>query len=136
MRYIGPAVSIMLVMFLAIGCGDDDEEEELPTTGTISGTVIDADGTPLGNILVDTAPWGGFRQCTNSDGTFTLEGLPLDTDLYVYAGGSDHWCDGGPTNYRKEYWSEVGDLDSATAIMLIAGNEDATGIVFTLEIDG
>ena len=45
MRYIGPAVSIMLVMFLAIGCGDDDEEEELPTTGTISGTVTFM-GTP------------------------------------------------------------------------------------------
>ncbi len=45
MRYVGLAVSVVLVMFLAIGCGDDDEEEELPTTGTISGTVTFM-GTP------------------------------------------------------------------------------------------
>lgn len=103
--------------------------------GTISGTVTDANGTPLGNILVDTAPWGGFGRCTNPDGTFTLEELPLDTALYVYAGGSDHRCDGGPTNYQPEYWNEVGNLDGATAIMLTTGHEDATGIVFTLEIE-
>jgi hypothetical protein len=37
MRYIGTAVSIALVIFLASSCGE--EEEEAPTTGTVSGTV-------------------------------------------------------------------------------------------------
>lgn len=37
MRYIGIAVSMAFVMFLAISCGE--EEEEAPTTGSVSGTI-------------------------------------------------------------------------------------------------
>ena len=49
MRYTGIAVSMVLVMFLAISCGnDDDDNDEMPTTGTISGTVTFVGEPPEG----------------------------------------------------------------------------------------
>ena len=42
MRYIGLGITILLAIFLAIGCGED---EEVPTAGTVSGTITFV-GTP------------------------------------------------------------------------------------------
>jgi hypothetical protein len=47
MRCICLAVSIVFVMFLASGCGEE-EEEQVPTTGTVSGTVTFIGAPPEG----------------------------------------------------------------------------------------
>ena len=44
MRYLGLAISMLLIVFLASSCGEEDEDE-VPTTGTISGTITFM-GTP------------------------------------------------------------------------------------------
>jgi hypothetical protein len=46
MRYIGFAISIVFIMFLASNCGED--EEEARTTGTVSGTVTFVGEPPEG----------------------------------------------------------------------------------------
>ncbi len=105
--------------------------------GTISGTVYAEDGTtPLGGVPIDTREWGGFGRCTNPDGTYTLEGLPLNTDIYVMAGG-EQWSGCATLNRVQQYWDHTSDWNSATAIVLTAGGgEDATMINFSLAEGG
>ncbi len=105
--------------------------------GTISGTVYaDSDGTPLEGVPVDTEP-GGFGTCTDENGNFMMEGLPLDTPIILVAGGSG-W--GGCSNdgtYARKYWPDASDMNSATPVTLNSGGgEHASGIDFTMTPGG
>ena len=51
MRYLVLFVCTMFAMFLIVSCGEDDEEEA-PTTGTVSGTVTFMGAPPEGDIIV------------------------------------------------------------------------------------
>jgi hypothetical protein len=51
MRYLILFISAMFAMFLIVSCGDEDEEEA-PTTGTVSGTVTFMGTPPEGEINV------------------------------------------------------------------------------------
>lgn len=51
MRYLVLFVCTMFAMFLIVSCGEDDEEEA-PTTGTVSGTVTFMGEPPEGDIIV------------------------------------------------------------------------------------
>ena len=99
--------------------------------GTISGMVYRADGvTPLENLNVglDNMPIG---TCTNENGEFTLEGIPAGTAVTIYA-GSTNWCDGGPSNFLREWWNEVDRPESSTALTITVETPDITGVKFTL----
>jgi len=60
--------------------------------GSISGTVFDDQQNPLGGIAVDTEN-GGFGTCTDENGFYVLEGMPLG-DVGVVAGRD--FCDEHP----------------------------------------
>lgn len=104
--------------------------------GTISGTVHASDGvTPLANIPVDIE-YGGYGRCTDANGQYSINGLPLGEALVIRAGGQG-WdnCSGG--NYVREYWQEVNNYNDATAITLVQGiNQFENNINFTLDIGG
>ena len=104
--------------------------------GTISGTIYAADSvTPLGGVPIDTNP-GGFGQCANPDGTYTMSGLPLNTPIIVQGGGSQ-WGGCATLNYALEYWQNTFNYNDADPITLTSGGgENATGINFTLEEAG
>ena len=101
--------------------------------GTITGTVRNFDGSAyIGDVQIDTAPWGGFGTCSStSDGTFTLTGLPLGVELYIYAGGNGGCSE---RHYMREYWNGQPNLDSATGITLTDTNPVTAD--FTLEMGG
>ena len=49
MRYVSLVISIVFVIFLASSCGEEDEEEEaVPTTGSVSGMVTFIGAPPEG----------------------------------------------------------------------------------------
>ena len=73
--------------------------------------------------------------CTNADGSFYMDGLPLDTDIHIYAGGPG-WGHCPETSYAQEYWQESPSFDTATAIVLTTGTPDVTGKNFTLDQGG
>jgi hypothetical protein len=60
------------------------------TVGSIAGTVRDESGQPIANIAVDIDQ-GGFGTCTNEDGYYVMQGLPLDT--YNVVAGRDFCAD-------------------------------------------
>jgi hypothetical protein len=133
------AFSLMIVLFM-LGSPTVYIDAQDPATGTITGTVYAADGsTPLGGILVDTFP-GGHGQCTSNEeenrGEYTLVGLPLDTPLYIQAGGMQ-WGFCGEDDYLYEWWQETNDPSAAEPIILETGvNEDEDHIDFTLHEGG
>jgi hypothetical protein len=63
--------------------GDVDFTMEL--AGSISGMVFDLEGNPLGGIAVDTES-GGYGTCTDENGFYSLDGLPLGSNFNVVAG--------------------------------------------------
>jgi hypothetical protein len=60
--------------------------------GSISGTVFDIEGNPLGGIAVDIED-GGYGACTDEDGYYQLTGLPFGT--YNVVAGLD-FCNPHP----------------------------------------
>lgn len=55
MRYLVLFACMMFAMFLIVSCGEDEEEEEAPTTGTVSGTVTFVGAPPEGDIEVQVS---------------------------------------------------------------------------------
>lgn len=103
--------------------------------GTVSGRVTDQNtGLPIANIQVTMGPlFNGV--CTDTDGDYTLFGIPLDTPFDVTADGpEDNFC-GGPTNYVTEGWQETLG-GPGTELTLDSDNRDLTNIDFTLEVGG
>ena len=122
-------------VIVTVNTDTPDIDFTLDPGGTITGTVFMADGeTPLGDVQIDTAQWGGYGRCSDPvTGTFTIEGLPLNTPLYVYAGGQG----GCPENrYIREYWLDARDLASAQPIMLTAGGGENAVVTFRLDMGG
>ena len=108
-------------------------ELALNTTGSISGTVYEANGvTPIANVFV--APFGEnyFAQgeCTDNLGNYTIHNVPFGLPVYVHAGGS-WWC--GENNYALEFWQESSSLNNASLLTTSAQTPDLTGIDFTLD---
>jgi hypothetical protein len=87
--------------------------------GSISGTVFDLEGNPLGGIAVDTE-FGGYGTCTDENGYYELVGLPFGT--YQVAAGRD-FC--SPHPYAEQLSDSV-TIDSDTP--------DVGGVDFALEI--
>jgi hypothetical protein len=86
--------------------------------GSISGTVYDAVGNPLGGIAVDTES-GGYGTCTDENGYYKLNGMPLGT--YTVVAGRD-FCD--PHPYQEALHGPLTLVDVAP---------DVVGIDFSLE---
>ena len=105
--------------------------------GTVSGRVIDqVTGNPIENMVVSVSLDGfGIGTCTNGNGDYTVEGVPLDTYFRVNAASSNNFC-GGPTNYIEEFWEEIPNFNDATLLSLTSGSSDMTGIDFTLVVGG
>ena len=89
--------------------------------GTISGTVTDADGNPLANMGVDIMD-GGYGDCTENDGSYSIVGLPFGT--YDIVAGRD-FC--GPSSYVEQVIEAV-TIDEDTP--------NVSGKIFTLELGG
>ena len=110
--------------------------------GSITGTVTATDtGAPMENIRVeiDGLP---LSDCTDDTGTYTIQGVSLNTAVLVKAGGSGNDC-GGPTDYLTEWWEEVPAPEpggaytgAATPITLTGAEPNRTGIHFTLDPAG
>jgi 5-hydroxyisourate hydrolase-like protein (transthyretin family) len=108
------------------------------TDGTISGTVTDAGGVPIEDIVVlfDGPDYGGAT-CTDASGDYTLTMVPYDVEWRVHAApsGSSSWC-GGPEGYLHQYWENAYNWDDATVLVLNAGTPSISGIDFALEMVG
>lgn len=103
--------------------------------GVIEGTVFEPNGvTPLQNMNVDL-DIGWYGTCTDENGYYRIEGVPLDVENVVVTAGSDNWC-GGPQQYIREYYDEVHDPNQATPIVLTAGDDQRSGIDFVLDVGG
>jgi len=89
--------------------------------GSISGTVFDESGEPLSNIAVDIDV-GGFGTCTDEDGNYTMQGMPLGT--YNVVAGRD-FCD--PHDYKEE------TIEGVELTLLLP---DVTGVDFYLPLGG
>jgi len=48
-------ISFMLIIPLVAGCGEDDEESEIPTTGTVSGTITFIGTPPEGECEIQVS---------------------------------------------------------------------------------
>ena len=106
--------------------------ELLGPTGTISGTVYQADGvTPIANMGVDIAQ-GGMGTCTDENGDYTLN-LPFGD--YQIRAGANNFC-GEPNNFVNQYWQYVDDLNLATTITLDLATPDVSAIDFKLDQGG
>ena len=102
----------------------------LPTAGTISGTVYEADGTtpvPDANVWAEpyTCCGSGSGATTDVNGDFTIAGLaPDDYRVQAEAGG-----------FAREYYQETASHDAADPVTVSAGT-DASGTDFTLAAGG
>lgn len=103
--------------------------------GRISGTVYAADGvTPLPNINVDLIQ-GWYGSCTDSNGVFTIDNIPYDSQ-YIQAGGDYNWCLDEQSIYIREYYDAALHLDQATPLEISAVQDAYMGIDFSLDLGG
>ena len=74
-----PIYLFLFIVIVMFGCGQaEDEVPESTLTGTISGTVIDADTkNPISGAIVKVSD---LAVTTEADGTFSLQGIPYGTD--------------------------------------------------------
>lgn len=84
-------------------------------TYTISGTALDSTGQPLAHdevLLVAPYNTGGYWPATNSDGTFTLSGIPNGTYTLEISNG---WSNNMPSVLLSEQVTvNNGDVDLGT----------------------
>jgi len=108
--------------------------EILDPTGTISGTINDADGNPLTGVQVRAVSKSDKSEVatTTANGTYTLTGLPLDTDLAVVASDEDPDAD----DYPGRYYNNVNDLSWAESILLTSDSLDRTDVDINLSTEG
>jgi hypothetical protein len=102
--------------------------------GSISGTVTsDADGKGIANVNVTASDYTTSQTIksvnTNSDGTYTLTGVPAGT-YKLRAIPSN-----GKLNYADEYYNNTYDSAQAQAVTLTTG-QNVSGINFSLEPRG
>jgi PKD repeat protein len=98
---------------------------------TLSGTVVNTDGQPLYDIRLDAASetWQLDHYCfTDSDGSFTLSGLPSATDYILTAVPPNH------STYQGQRISNISTPNSAISFILSAGY--TLGGVLSSENDG
>ena len=107
----------------------------LPTSGSISGHVLDENGSPIPGERVGVIAYVGaeeFAACSDpSTGQWAIGFLPLDTQIIV-AGGFNFWRDCGSSNYLVEYWQNSSSSEGATRITLTSGTPDFGGVDFRL----
>lgn len=103
--------------------------------GTISGYVYDEGGLPLGDVRVESWP-PAFGRCTDTDGSFTLPGFPLDTDIFITAGASRGWGGCSTVNRVQEYWDNQLNSWDANPIRLTTAEPDAINKNFNLVLGG
>ncbi len=104
--------------------------------GMIAGMVFNYDGnTPLGNVPINVYPSSGGGICTQPDGSYFFDRLPLNTPIIIRAGGvtSRDECPDMPV---VEYWQEKTDPASANPITLTAASPDRFDTHFTLDLGG
>lgn len=93
-RSVRIPLGLVCLMSVAIwSCGDDDTQvnQNIPTTGEIKGTVIDAvSGQPVHQALITTLP-STQSVATGTDGTFALQSVaPGQYSLTVVRAGYSH----------------------------------------------
>jgi len=113
----------------------------LDAGGTISGTVSNESRQLLegaevyaipvieGSESYAESPENLFDATTNSNGEFTIAGLPFG-DYKVYVHGGDN------PQYVSEWYSDQNSYDTADTVSLTVEAPDAVGIVFSLAIGG
>jgi putative hemolysin len=111
---------------------------QLEVGATISGTVTNANGTPLANVNVSANnPGGGSGGCTNSSGIYTISGLSPGT--YRVSAGGYNWCGDG-SDYVQIYYNNTPDWNSATLVTLDPGQTrfdiNFTGMVLGATVSG
>ena len=124
----------------AIGGFDDPTETPTPTpptTGSIAGTVYEADGmTPIENIFVQVNGGDFFASaCSDASGHFDLSDVPLDMQLQVQA--APPWTNCGQwDNHIQEFWQEARNANNLTWLTLTAQDSSRSNINFTLDAGG
>ncbi|MFN8451244.1 MAG: carboxypeptidase regulatory-like domain-containing protein [Anaerolineae bacterium] len=106
--------------------------------GTISGHVYQNDGvTPISDAVV-IAEFDGYSGlygvCADSNGHYSLGGLPLDTSIIVHT--ATNLCGDATIRYAVEFWQETPNVGSATPITLTDAASSVSGIDFTLDAFG
>jgi hypothetical protein len=114
---------------VAVMAGADTENINfaLEQGGSISGNVSDAGG-PLADVHVDACAWDDsfcFGAETDSDGNYTIFGLPAGDYRAVVWGDQDGWFD--------EFYQEKQFHHEADPVSVVGGS-DTGGINFTMEI--
>ncbi|MCI0519861.1 MAG: carboxypeptidase regulatory-like domain-containing protein, partial [Chloroflexi bacterium] len=109
---------------------------DLEPGGAISGTVVDqVTGLPLANINVSADEFGGGSgtgNCTDAQGRYTLNGLPLG-DYRVQAARDWNWCQQRPNDHLAEYYLEHYFEWEADPVAVNTAGQTTGNIHFTLE---
>lgn len=115
---------------------DDCPLGQIDYDGSIAGRVMNATGTTnLGNLEVtayNTEIGYVATRCTQADGRYTFENVPLAVPITVRAGGTNGSCQSG-AYYYEEFWPESTDEWGDTPIALASSLPNASGINFTLD---
>ena len=128
---------------VTVGAVTPDIDLVLEPAGSISGTVKDAENSPIEGIFVEAcdnpcgpANWYGGA-CTDADGNYTLPGLSAGIDLYIRARACAECCSGICAPYVLEWWDESNgtlDCNKAKPVTVVAGQTHT--IDFVMEPGG
>jgi len=128
---------------VTVGAVTPDIDFVLEPAGSISGTVKDAENSPIEGIFVEAcdnpcgpANWYGGA-CTDADGNYTLPGLSAGIDLYIRARACAECCSGICAPYVLEWWDESNgalDCNKAKPVTVVAGQTHT--IDFVMEPGG
>ena len=104
--------------------------------GSVAGAVYEEDGvTPLVNVNVNISSyedgrWNGGA-CTDADGHYVINGVPLGS-YRVSAGGGWNWCAGEQSYTIQEFYNETWWHHLATPVEVVTPGQTISDINFSL----
>jgi|GEM_PF-6758647 len=105
--------------------------------GTIAGQVTNEQGNPLQNLsIVAELPRSGIDTCSDENGDYAIEFLPLN-ESYTIRAGDIGYCQGeSPGTFVLEWWNNVHTEETATPILVSSAQPMQTGYDFVMEMGG
>ncbi len=121
--------------FLYNGCGSDTTTPVGPTTGTVNGKVVDAQGNPVQGVLVAI---GNASFTTGADGNFTFNSIttPYNIKLVVSTGATPSgFMYQGITTFTPQIFAQGLTPTPSTAVLTVnipsLGANQRAAVIFT-----
>ena len=107
---------------------------QLDPSGSIAGQVTGDGGAPLANIQVSIINLLAYNTCTDSNGNYALQSVPLNFPAILVASNKDWSMCTDSIDYVEQFWNNKPTQELADPIVLTLAERDKTNANFALRL--